>query len=279
MIAYWKGNGFKEVILVNAKDYDDANQEGDYVDSTEFSWEKRLEFTQVILEATDKAAKLALGGTLTVLIVKQLKGAGVHKRGSQSHNLYPGDSLDKDYIITALKKRALTKEGWELVRDNFSRANGGSNVDVAVTESELSLPDLGKLPLNEYEVGGDKKVATTAMGEIVVHVGKNNRNFLITNADGNAASGINNINIGLNIVHPTVDETYFQQPQGQVYEPLSEDACAGLASALALFGSRTLWCSYRLLSMVYPSGKLSPKLWQNYAEKLLLILLYLPQVH
>ena len=244
MIAYWQGNGFKEVILVNAKDYDDANQEGDYVDSTEFSWEKRLKFTQVILEATDKAAKSALGGTLTVLIVKQLKGAGVHKRGSQSHNLYPGDSLDKDYIITALKKRALTKEGWELVRDNFSRANGGSNVDVAVTESELSLPDLGELPLNEYEVGGDKKVATTAMGEIVVHVGKNDRNFLITNADGNAASGINNINIGLNIVHPTVDETYYQQPQGQVYEPLSEDACAGLASALALFGSRTLWCSY-----------------------------------
>ncbi len=26
MIAYWQGNGFTEVILVNAKDYDDTNQ-------------------------------------------------------------------------------------------------------------------------------------------------------------------------------------------------------------------------------------------------------------
>ncbi|WP_330204646.1 phosphoketolase [Cyanobacterium sp. Dongsha4] len=244
MIAYWQGNGFKEVILVNAKDFDDANQEGDYVDSTRFSFEKRLEFTQAVLEATDKAAKSALGGTLTVLIIKQLKGAGVHKTGAKSHNLYPGDSLDKDYIASALQERALTKEAWELVRTNFVRSNGGSNVDVAVTESVLPLPDLGTLPLTEYEVGGEKKVATTAMGEIVVHVGKNDPNFVVTNADGNAASGINNINIGLNIVHPTTDETYFQQPQGQVYEPLSEDACAGLAVALSLFGARTLWCSY-----------------------------------
>ncbi|RMD67778.1 MAG: phosphoketolase [Cyanobacteria bacterium J149] len=244
MIAYWQGNGFKEVILVNAKDFDDANQEGDYVDSTRFSFEKRLEFTQAVLEATDKAAKSALGGTLTVLIIKQLKGAGVHKTGAKSHNLYPGDSLDKDYIASALQERALTKEAWELVRTNFVRSNGGSNVDVAVTEKELPLPDLGTLPLTEYEVGGEKKVATTAMGEIVVHVGKNDPNFVVTNADGNAASGINNINIGLNIVHPTTDETYFQQPQGQVYEPLSEDACAGLAVALSLFGARTLWCSY-----------------------------------
>jgi phosphoketolase len=75
-------------------------------------------------------------------------------------------------------------------------------------------------------------------------VGQNDPNFVVTNADGNAASGINNINIGLKIVHPTVDESYFQQPQGQVYEPLSEDACSGLAASLALFGARTLWCSY-----------------------------------
>lgn len=244
MIAYWQGNGFKKVILVNGKDFDDANQEGEYVDSTKFSFQKRLEFTQAVLEATDKAAKSALGGTLTVLIIKQLKGAGVHKRGAQSHNLYPGDSLDKDYIIFALQERALSKEAWELVRDNFARANGGSNAEKAVTESILPLTDLGRLPLTEYAVGGDKKVSTTAMGELVVHVGKNDPNFVVTNADGNAASGINNINIGLNIVHPTVDATYFQQPQGQVYEPLSEDACAGLAVSLALFGARSLWCSY-----------------------------------
>jgi len=131
-----------------------------------------------------------------------------------------------------------------LVRTNFERAGGGPASRVVVTEKELSLSDLGQLPLTEYTVNGDKKVATTVMGELVVHVGKKDTNFLVTNADGNAASGINNINVGLKIIHPTPDAIYFQQPQGQVYEPLSEDACAGLAVALALFGARTLWCSY-----------------------------------
>ena len=244
MINYWRGNGFEEIIFVNAKDYDDANQLGDYIDSTKLSFAKRLEFTQAILEATDKAAKSALGGTLTVLIVKQLKGAGVHKRGAQSHNLYPGDSLEKDYIVAALKERALSPAAWQLVRTNFERSAGGPASQIVVTEKELALPDLGTLPLNEFAVKGDKKVATTAMGELVVHVGKNDPNFVITNADGNAASAINNINVGLKIVHPTVDDTYFQGPNGQVYEPLNEDACAGLAVGLALFGARTLWCSY-----------------------------------
>ena len=45
---------------------------------------------------------------------------------------------------------------------------------------------------------------------------------VVTNADGNAASGINNINQALKIIHPTVDDIYFQGPEGQVYEPLSE---------------------------------------------------------
>jgi phosphoketolase len=243
MINYWQGNGFQKVILVNAKDFDDANQPGEYVDSTQFSCAKRLEFTQAILEATDQAAKSALGGTLTVLIVKQLKGAGVHKRGAQSHNLYPGDSLEKDYIVNALKERALSPEAWQLVRTNFERAGGGPASRQVVTETELPLADLGQLPLTEFAIG-EKKVATTVMGELVVHVGKKDPNFVVTNADGNAASGINNINIGLKIVHPTVDETYFQGPSGQVYEPLSEDACAGLAVGLTLFGARSLWCSY-----------------------------------
>jgi phosphoketolase len=66
----------------------------------------------------------------------------------------------------------------------------------------------------------------------------------VTNADGNEASGIGNINQALKIIHPTEDPLYFQGPKGQVYEPLSEDACAGLAAGLALMGSRTLWCSY-----------------------------------
>ena len=244
MIEYWKGNGFEEVILVNAKDYDDADQHGEYVDSTNFSWERRLEFTQVILEATDKAARSAMLGKLTVLIVKQLKGAGVHKRGAQSHNLYPGDTVEKDYIVSALNARALPPEAWELVRTNFERAGGGPASHHVVTEKELPLPELGELPLEEFPVKGDKKVATTAMGALVAHVGKTDPNFIISNADGNAASGINNVNIALQIVHPTVDETYFQGPKGQVYEPLSEDACAGLAASLALFGARTLWCSY-----------------------------------
>jgi phosphoketolase len=244
MINYWAGNGFASVILVNAKDYDDSNQPGDYVDSTRFSLAGRMAFTQAVLAATDKAAKSALNGKLTVLIVKQLKGAGVHKRGAQSHNLYPGDSLDKDYIVAALKERALTPEAWQLVRDNYLRSNGGAAAKTVVTEQEYKLRDLGKIPLQEYSVGGEKQVATTAMGAIAGYVGKQDQDFIVTNADGNAASGINNINTALKIIHPTTDETYFQQPQGQVYEPLSEDACAGLAAAQALFGARTLWCSY-----------------------------------
>ncbi|MDA0865349.1 MAG: phosphoketolase, partial [Cyanobacteria bacterium] len=244
MTAYWRGNGFKNVILVDAKDFDDANQSGAYVDSTAFSFQQRLAFTQAVLTATDEAAKAALGGTLTVLIIKQLKGAGVHKRGAQSHNLYPGDSVEKDYIVAALKARALTPAGWDLVRTNFERAMGGPNAQTAVTESVLPVADLGDLPLAEFPVGGDKQVATTAMGAIVGYVGQQDPRFVVTNADGNAASGINNINQALKIVHPTTDDLYFQGPEGQVYEPLSEDACAGLAAAQALFGARTLWCSY-----------------------------------
>ncbi|MGD1953324.1 MAG: phosphoketolase [Leptolyngbyaceae cyanobacterium] len=244
MIAYWQGNGFDDVILIDAKDYDDAAQSGPYVDSTAFSIKQRMAFTQALLEATDKAAKQALSGTLTVLIVKQLKGAGVHKRGAKSHNLYPGDTLDKDYIASALQTRALPAVGWDLVRTNFERSNGGPNAQTAATESELPLADLGQLPLNEFPVGGDKQVATTAMGVLVGNVGQKDSNFVVTNADGNAASGINNINQALKIVHPTKDDLYFQGPNGQVYEPLSEDACAGMAAAQALFGGRSLWCSY-----------------------------------
>ena len=244
MTAYWKGNGFADVILVDAKDYDDADQPGAYVDSTAFSHKQRMAFTQAVLEATDKAAKSAMGGALTVLIVKQLKGAGVHKRGAQSHNLYPGDTVEKDYIVSALKERALPTEAWEIVRTNFVRSNGGPAAKTVVTESVFPLSDLGELPLSEFPVGGDKKVATTAMGALVAHVGQKDPNFIVSNADGNAASGINNINQALKIVHPTSDDTYFQGPSGQVYEPLSEDACAGLAAALCLFGARTLWCSY-----------------------------------
>ncbi|HIK28863.1 MAG: phosphoketolase [Oscillatoriaceae bacterium SKW80] len=244
MIAYWKGNGFQEVILVDAKEFDDKNQPGDYVDSTAFSLPKRLEFTKAVLVATDKAAKSALNGTLTVLIIKQLKGAGVHARGAKSHNLYPKDTLDAPHISEALKARALPPEAWQLVRTNFERSNGGPAAKTVVTEFELPLPDIGELPLEEYPLGGEPKVSTTAMGRIVAKVGQSDHTFLVTNADGNEASGIANINQALKIIHPTTDELYNQNPNGQVYEPLSEDACAGLAAGLSLMGARTLWCSY-----------------------------------
>ncbi|WP_375512060.1 phosphoketolase [uncultured Nostoc sp.] len=244
MQAYWQGNGFDEVVLVDAKDFDDQNQPGDYVDSTAFSFEKRLEFTQAVLSGVDKAARSALGGKLTVFIIKQLKGAGVHARGAKSHNLYPKDTLNAPHIISALQTRALSAEAWQLVRTNAERAGGGPAAKTVVTEFEFPLPELGELPLEEYAVGGEHKVSTTAMGRLVGIVGNKDQNFLVTNADGNEASGIANINQALKIIHPTTDDLYNQAPNGQVYEPLSEDACAGLAAGLALMGARTLWCSY-----------------------------------
>jgi len=244
MVAYWRGNGFQHVILVDAKDYDDADQPEAYVDSTQFSWRQRLAFTQAVLDATHQAATAALGGTLTVLIIKQLKGAGVHKRGAKAHNLYPGDTVDRDYILKALTELALPPAAWQLVRTNFERAMGGSAAQTAVTESVRPLASISQLPLQEFPVGGDKQVATTAMGALAGAVGQQDGDFVVTNADGNAASGINNINQALTIRHPTSDQGYFQGPHGQVYEPLSEDACAGLAAAQALLGGRSLWCSY-----------------------------------
>jgi phosphoketolase len=243
MINYWQGNGFDEVILVNAKDYDDQNQPGDYVDSTKFSFEKRLAFTQAVLAGVEKAAKSALSGKLTVFIIKQLKGAGVHAKGSKSHNLYAHHTLDNADIVNALKSLALHPQMWEIVRTNCERAGGGPAAKTVVTEFELTLPEIGKLPLEEYAIG-EAKISTTAMGALVGKVGQSDRHFLVTNADGNEASGIANINQALKIIHPTTDDLYFQGPNGQVYEPLSEDACAGLAVGLSLFGARSLWCSY-----------------------------------
>ncbi|MGQ9871021.1 phosphoketolase [Leptodesmis sp.] len=244
MMAYWHGNGFEEVVLVDAKDFDDQNQPGAFVDSTAFSFEQRLEFTKAVLVAADEAARSALNGKLTVFIIKQLKGAGVHARGAKSHNLYAQHTLDHPDIVNALKARALPGEVWELVRTNCERAGGGPASKTVVTESVLPLPDLGTLPLEEFPVGGDPKVSTTAMGNLVAAVGRADSSYLVSNADGNEASGIANINQALKIIHPTEDPLYNQKPGGQVYEPLSEDACAGLAASLSLMGSRTLWCSY-----------------------------------
>ncbi|WP_287131319.1 phosphoketolase [Candidatus Cyanaurora vandensis] len=243
MVQFWRGNGFEEVFLVDAKQYDDQGQAGDYVDSTCFSWEHRLAFTQAVLTTMQQAAQNALSGKLTVFILKQLKGAGVHAKGAKSHNLYAHHTLENPDIVQALQTRALTPAAWALVRMNMKRAGGGPAAQTAVTESVFPVLELGTLPLEEFPVGA-KQVATTAMGKLVGAVGQQDPNFLVTNADGNEASGIANINQALQIRHPTLDPLYFQAPQGQVYEPLSEDACAGLAAGLSLMGARTLWCSY-----------------------------------
>lgn len=243
MTKYWMGHGFKEVVLIDAKDFDDSGQESAYADSTYFSFENRLAFTQAILEGMDKAAKSAKSGTLTTFIIKQMKGAGVHTVGSKSHNLYPTDTLDQPHIIEGLQRRALNPEAWQIVRDNFVRAGGGPAAKTSVTESVLDLTPLGKLPMQEFNKE-EKAVPSTAMGALVAAVGQADKRFVVTNADGNEASAMKNINDALKIRHPTVDPLYNQEPNGQVYEPLNEDACAGLAAGLALFGSRALWLSY-----------------------------------
>ncbi len=243
MERFWRASGFDEVILVDAKSFDDQGQHGDYVDSTLFSFEQRLKFTEAVLTGLDRAAKGALNGTLTVFIIKQLKGAGVHARGAKSHNLYAQHTLQNADIIQALQQRALSPEAWALVRENYQRAGGGAAAQVAVTESVRALPPLPAFAYQEFPLG-EKQVATTAVGHLVVQLGRSDPKFIVTNADGNEASGIANINQGLQIIHPTVDTLYNQSPQGQVYEPLSEDACAGLAAAVCLLGGRSLWCSY-----------------------------------
>ena len=244
MLAYWHGNGFEEVVLVDAKDFDDQDQPGAFADSTAFSFAQRLAFTKAVLIGIDEAARSALSGKLTAFIIKQLKGAGVHARGAKSHNLYGYHTLDNPDIVAGLQANALAPEVWQLVRTNCERANGGPASQTAVTESVFPLPELKNLQLEAYAVGGDPKVSTTAMGQLVAQVGQQDTNFLVTNADGNEASGIGNINKALKIIHPTTDDLYNQTPSGQVYEPLSEDACAGLAAGLSLMGARSLWCSY-----------------------------------
>ncbi len=244
MLAYWHSHGFKEVVLIDAKDYDDANQSGAYVDSTLFSHAQRLAFAGAVLNGMERAATAAMNGRMTAFVIKQLKGAGVHAVGAKSHNLYPKDTLDQPHIIEGLQRRALNAGAWATVRTNFVRAGGGPAAKTVVTEHELALAPLGELPLQDFTAGGDKQVPATTLGALVAHVGQQDPRFVVTNADGNEASAMKNINDALKIRHPTTDPLYNQEPGGQVYEPLNEDACAGLAAALALFGSRSLWLSY-----------------------------------
>lgn len=242
MEAYWKGHSFDEVIIIDAKEFDDSDQEGAFVDSSRFSFGQRLAFARAVLEGADKAAKSAMGGKLTAFIIKQLKGTGVHTTGSKSHNLYPTDTLDAEHIIEGLTRRALPAEAWKIVRDNFGRAGGGPAVKTVVTEFEMDLPAL-QLKMEEF-AKGDKAVPATAMGALVAQTGQQDKRFVVTNADGNEASAMKNINDALKIRHPTVDPLYNQEPTGQCYEPLNEDACAGMTAGLSLFGSRSIWLSY-----------------------------------
>ena len=243
MERYFRAHAFEKVLIVDAKEFDDSAQEGAYVDSTRFSLGARVAFTRRVLEAIDEAAKAALSGTLTAVVIKQLKGSGAHVHGSKAHNLTGAHSLEHEDIVPALERRALSAEAWELVRANFVAAAGGPATERALTERERPLPDLGTLPIVENEIGA-KTSPTTAFGELAAAVGKKDPNFVVANADGNEASGMMNINRALGIRHPITDDLYEQRPTGQVYEPLSEDACAGLTSALTLHGGRSLWCSY-----------------------------------
>jgi phosphoketolase len=243
MIEYWRGHGFDEVVLVDASDYNDSGQTGPFVDSTRFSFRQRLAFAGAVLRGIDGAARSAMSGRLTAFIIKQLKGAGVHTVGAKSHNLYPADTLDAEHIVDGLKRRALPPEAWQIVRDNFSRAGGGPAVKTVVTESELALAPLPALEMQEF-ARGETAVPSTAMGTLVAQVGRADPRFVVTNADGNEASAMKNINDALKIRHPAHDPLYNQSPEGRVYEPLNEDACAGFAAGLALLGSRALWLSY-----------------------------------
>lgn len=243
MTGYWKAHDFDNVVLIDAKDFDDAGQEGAYVDSTLFGEQARAAFSRAVLEGAKQAADAAMSGTLSVLIIKQLKGAGVHAHGAKSHNLYPGDNAEKDNIASALQRRALSEDAWQLVRTNMQRAGGGPAGRTVVTEFERKLPTVGELPQQAFEVG-EKAVPATAMAHMVAALGQRDPMFVVTNADGNEASNMKPINEALQIRHPTEDSLYNQGPGGQVYEPLNEDACAGFAAALALFGGRSLWLSY-----------------------------------
>ncbi len=211
MIAYWQGHGFEEVVLVDAKDFDDSGQETAYVDSSRFSQGQRLAFAQAVLAGVERAAASAFSGKLTAFILKQLKGTGVHTLGAKSHNLYPADTLDAPHIIEGLQRRALPPAAWALVRENFVRAGGGPAVKTAVTEFVLDLAPLAAFPCQEF-TPGDKAVPATALGALAAWVGQRDPRFVVTNADGNEASAMKNINDALKIRHPTPDPLYNQEP-------------------------------------------------------------------
>jgi phosphoketolase len=245
MVAYWQAHDFEEVVLVDAKPFDDAGQLTAFVDSTRFSLGQRLEFTAAVVNGVRQAADSALRAKRrTVLILKQIKGAGSHGSGSKSHHLYPQFTLQHPEIVGALRRRALAAEAWPVVRENHRRAAGGPAAKVAFTERERPLATIESLPLHEFPVGGESQVPSSALGPLVAAIGAADPEFVATSADGNEASGLRAVNDALRIRHPVRDAVYSQAPDGRVFEPISEDACAGLAAAYALMGGRSVWFSY-----------------------------------
>lgn len=244
MAAYWRAQGFDDVLIVDAAAFDDRRQPGPFADSTRCSTGMRLEFTGALLRAVDVAERAARGGRMTILIVKQLKGAGLHARGACAHALAPDHTLAHPEIAGALEARAQHPAVWALVRANFERAGGGPAAEVVVTERVRPLPSLGELPIEPHPIDRDRQVPTAAIGRLIAGVGQRDRAFIVACSDGNAASGLAGVNRALTIAHPTRDPLYDQGPGGRVYEPVNEDACAGLTSALSLLGARALWCSY-----------------------------------
>jgi len=87
------------------------------------------------------------------------------------------------------------------VRDNFVRAGGGPAAKTVVTESVLELKPLGELSKQEFPLG-ENAVPATAMGALVAEVGSIDERYIVTNADGNEASAMKNINDALKIRHP-----------------------------------------------------------------------------
>src|SRR6185436_4139779 len=116
MTALWSAHGFQEIVLIDAKDFDDQDQPGPFIDGTKLSFARRLQFVNHVLDAVKQAADLALSGRKTALVIKQIKGSGVHARGAKSHSMGPHHTLESAEIEAALIERALPRDAWQLVR-------------------------------------------------------------------------------------------------------------------------------------------------------------------
>ncbi len=248
MVALWRVHGFQEVVVIDAKEFDDQDQPGPFVDSTRFSLARRLELVAHVIDSVDRAAGLALSGRATAIVIKQIKGAGVHASGAKSHSMGAHHTLKSAEIETALTDRALSHEAWQLVRTNCERAAGGPAARMNVTELPREVADV-RVPLEEHAVGSEPLVISAEVARCALAVARQDAGFLVANADGNEASGMKNLNQVLKIIHPTADATYSQVPDGRCYEPVNEDACAGLTAALPLFGHRSLWCSFEAFAL------------------------------